>query len=365
MPGSALRRTDTGQEVWPRATLTGPNPDLAALLNPAIPLEAFDLVLEASPILYVYQVLLDLFAQAGVRFGKRDYGRADARLFIFPYDWRLNLRGAAESLAAVLRALRASHGGLWPDLICHSTGGLVARYCLQSGDPNLGATSARRIIFVGTPQRGTTKALLAMDGQVDDYPGIPAGKIRELTRHPAFPGPRQLLPQPGVPMVWADDGPSSLVDLYAPSIWEQRLGQAAGSQNVMTDFAPSLQRRSLAEAGVELALCIVGCAYPTVTHMVLRGAAGAGPSFEARTALDAGDGTVPASSAYLEGHPSLNVMDEHFLLFRDPAAKAAILRFLDPSLTPPGGRAAASGAFSTVPAGRDAQRHDAAGGREP
>jgi hypothetical protein len=138
-------------------------------------------------------------------------------------------------------------------------------------------------------------------------------------------------------MVWADDGPSGLVDIYAPPIWEQRLGQAPGSQNVMTDFAASLQRRSLAAVGVELALCIVGCAYPTVTHMVLRGAAADGHWFDARTALDAGDGTVPASSAYLEGHPSLNVMDEHFLLFRDPVAKAAILRFLDPSLAPAGG----------------------------
>ncbi len=337
MPGSALRRVNTQEEVWPRATLTGPNPDLATLLNPAIPLEPFDLVLEAAPILYVYQILLDLFGQAGVRFGKLDYARGDARLFIFPYDWRLNLRGTADLLADALRRLRDSHGGLWPDLICHSTGGLVARYCLQSGDPNLGDASARRIIFVGTPQRGTTKALLAMDGQVDDYPGIPADKIRDLARHPAFPGPRQLLPQPGVPLVWADDGPSGLVDLYAPPIWEQRLGQAAGSQNVMTDFASSLRRRSLAAGGVEMALCIVGCAYPTVTHMVLRGAAADGHWFDARTALDAGDGTVPASSAYLEGHPSLNVMDEHFLLFRDPVAKAAILRFLDPALSlPPG-----------------------------
>jgi hypothetical protein len=177
-----------------------------------------------------------------------------------------------------------------------------------------------------------------MDGQVDDYPGIPADRVRALARHPALPGPRQLLPQPGVPMVWADEGPSSLVDLYAPSIWEQRLGQAPGSQNVMTDFAAGLRRRSLTAAGVEMALCIVGCAYPTVTHMVLRATAPEGYWFDARSALDAGDGTVPAGSAYLEGYPSLNVMEEHFLLFRDPTAKAAILRFLDPNLpAPPGG----------------------------
>lgn len=192
---------------------------------------------------------------------------------------------------------------------------------------------------MGTPQRGITKALLAMDGQVDDYSGIPADKMRDLARHPAFPGPRQLLPQPGVPMVWSDDRPTSLVNLYAPAFWEQRLGRAGGTQKAVTDFAAGLQGGPLAAAGVEMGLCIVGCAYPTVTHMLLRGDAGNGPSFDGRTALDAGDGTAPASSGYLESCPSINLMDEHFLLFRDQAAKAGILRFLDPALPPPpGGR---------------------------
>ncbi len=335
VPGSALRRADTQEEVWPRARLTGPKPDLTALLDPTIRLEAFDLVLEASPILYVYQILLDLFQEAGVRFGGRDYGRGDARAFIFPYDWRHDLRNAADDLARALRALRASHDDQWPDLICHSAGGLVARYCLQSNDAALGQVSARRIIFVGTPQRGTTKALLAMDGQVDDYPGIPPAKTREMARNPAFPALRQLLPQPGVPMVWADDGPAKIVDLYDTAVWQGPLGQPAGTQHEVRDFADGLSRRTLEAAGVELALCIVGGAYPTVTHVILRAAPANNHWFDAEEYLDAGDGTVPSSSAYLDGSPSPTVMEEHFLLFRDPAAKVAILRFLDPALIVP------------------------------
>jgi NTE family protein len=50
-----------------------------------------------------------------------------------------------------------------------------------------------------------------------------------------------------------------------------------------------------------------------------------------------GEGTVDASSACLEGRPSLNVMAERPLLLRDPAPKAAIRRFLDPTLLAPTG----------------------------
>lgn len=335
MPGSVLVRTDTNppREIWPNVTLSGARPDIAALLDPAIPVEAVDLVRQVTPLLYVYQVLLNLFRS--VPFGNRNYGDPNFRLFIFPFDWRRDLRETARALATALRTLRDAHDDLAPDLICHSTGGLVARYALQSGDFFPGEALAHRIVFAGTPHRGLFKTLLAVDGQLDEYPGVSAAQVQQLCRHPGFHGPRQLFPPPGEGMVWQEGTPGAPLgpaDIYDGGTWQAKLGLDPAVRQHVVDFWAGANRRTLRAAGVELALCLAGGAYPTVTHLTLLRAAHAGYWLDPMEQLDAGDGTVPSSSAYLDGCPSLNSAEEHFLLFRDPDAKAAILQFLDPSL---------------------------------
>jgi pimeloyl-ACP methyl ester carboxylesterase len=83
----------------------------------------------------------------------------------FPYDWRLSNRHAAERLETVagdaLKQWRAASGAqdakLW--LVCHSMGGLVARYyCEYLG----GAADTRAVITIGTPHRGSVNALDAL-----------------------------------------------------------------------------------------------------------------------------------------------------------------------------------------------------------
>ena len=83
----------------------------------------------------------------------------------FPYDWRASNRWAAEALDAFIRPKlhdwRKGDGGadakLW--LVCHSMGGLVARYFLEHLG---GAAITRRLITLGTPHRGSPKALGAL-----------------------------------------------------------------------------------------------------------------------------------------------------------------------------------------------------------
>jgi pimeloyl-ACP methyl ester carboxylesterase len=91
---------------------------------------------------------------------------ADSRqLITFPYDWRTSNRFAAERLKTrALDALRTwkdssgcSDAKLW--LICHSMGGLVARYFCEHLD---GAKDTRAIVTFGTPHRGAVKALDAI-----------------------------------------------------------------------------------------------------------------------------------------------------------------------------------------------------------
>ena len=89
----------------------------------------------------------------------------ERQFFKFPYDWRASNRWAAEALDAFARPRlhdwQKGQGGadakLW--LVCHSMGGLVARYFLE----RLGGSDiTRRLITIATPHRGAPKALNAL-----------------------------------------------------------------------------------------------------------------------------------------------------------------------------------------------------------
>ena len=89
----------------------------------------------------------------------------ESQVISFPYDWRLSNRLAALKLESVaqhgLREWQRKSGNfqakLW--LVCHSMGGLVARYfCEALG----GAAITRTVITIGTPHRGSVRALDAL-----------------------------------------------------------------------------------------------------------------------------------------------------------------------------------------------------------
>lgn len=116
------------------------------------------------------------------------------RVVPFPYDWRLSNRLTAQRLRATVEAAL----GRWRELpgqrdamvifVCHSMGGLIARYYLD----NLGgAEIARRLITVGTPYSGSIKAIRALSGGL-----LPLGRLDRALVDVArtFPSVHQLLP---------------------------------------------------------------------------------------------------------------------------------------------------------------------------
>ena len=113
------------------------------------------------------------------------------QLISFPYDWRGSNRFAAERLKSVaLDALNrwretSGHGAakLW--LICHSMGGLVARYFCEHLD---GAKDTRTIVTFGTPHRGAAKALNALSN------GLKIGPIDVSRMVRSLPSAYELLP---------------------------------------------------------------------------------------------------------------------------------------------------------------------------
>jgi pimeloyl-ACP methyl ester carboxylesterase len=122
------------------------------------------------------------------------------QFFKFPYDWRASNRWAARALDAFARARlhewQREQGGpdarLW--LVCHSMGGLVARYFLEHLG---GADITRRLITIATPHRGAPKALNALVNGMGFGPLDFSAVIR------SFASTYELLPQ--APVVKVSD----------------------------------------------------------------------------------------------------------------------------------------------------------------
>lgn len=116
-------------------------------------------------------------------------------LLTFPYDWRLSNRYNAVLLKKMaveaLEQWRTQPGMAEAKLVlvCHSMGGLVARWFL---DHEGGAEITRSLITIGTPHRGSVNALEKLVNGVE--PGV--GRLRvhltDLVR--SMPSMHQLLP---------------------------------------------------------------------------------------------------------------------------------------------------------------------------
>ncbi|GAA1271948.1 hypothetical protein GCM10009677_26250 [Sphaerisporangium rubeum] len=84
-------------------------------------------------------------------------------LVAFPYDWRLSCRVNACRLEAVVQRellrWRETVPGAKAVFVCHSMGGLIARYYLEVLG---GREIARGLVTIGTPHQGAAKAAAAL-----------------------------------------------------------------------------------------------------------------------------------------------------------------------------------------------------------
>ena len=128
-------------------------------------------------------------------------------LWIFPYDWRRDLRTTSSQLNSLItRALTAVNDGrtdqsTWTirraDIVAHSMGGLVSRYYIS--DP---ARAARvdQLITLGSPQLGSVKFLKTLMYGDQFGPsflgiGLNPDEVKDVVQN--MPGAMQLLPSRG------------------------------------------------------------------------------------------------------------------------------------------------------------------------
>ena len=115
-------------------------------------------------------------------------------LLEFGYDWRLSNRYNARRLKEVAereltRWKREGHESAQLIFYCHSMGGLIARYYLEVLE---GGEHTRSLVTVGTPHRGSLKALVNLVNGVRIDFGLIKLPASELAR--TFPSAHQLLP---------------------------------------------------------------------------------------------------------------------------------------------------------------------------
>ncbi|MCX5952128.1 MAG: hypothetical protein NTZ40_01220 [Cyanobacteria bacterium] len=209
-----------------------------------------------------------------------------ANLLPFAYDWRLSNRYNARRLRAVVepalerwRALAEANREGRLIFICHSMGGLVARwYVEQEG----GAAHTRKLITIGTPHRGAVAALQQLVNGVEKS----VGPLRlDLTRFArSLPSAHQLLPQYACLQTGAGLAPISAVAL--PGVNPALVADAVAFHAAL-DAAPA--------SAYDLHP-IVGTRQPTPTTARL-----VGERIETSEAIEGaregGDGTVPRLSA--------------------------------------------------------------------
>ncbi|MFB7533364.1 esterase/lipase family protein [Streptomyces sp. NPDC056178] len=128
----------------------------------------------------------------------------DQRIVVFPYDWRLSNRVSAQRLAEFTerelgrwREERRAAGAVEEPkavFVCHSMGGLVARYYLEVLG---GREIARSMVTIGTPYAGAVKAVQALTGTLPRRKvlNLP-GRLREglLRAARSMPSVHELLP---------------------------------------------------------------------------------------------------------------------------------------------------------------------------
>lgn len=288
--GSALWRGS--EKIWPNVRTLLNHPEKFEF-SPDNPIEARGIVSEVAVVPKLVEI------EAYDRIGDHlqatlGYTRGQD-LLEFAYDWRDDIRHAAQQLAETVERW---HPTTPPVIIAHSMGCLVSRYyvdCLG------GDRQVKKLILIGGPNYGfPTVLLMILPDNLNPFHNLVAalsGSLGKKVRYQfaSFPGWYQMLPlyatifdQHGQPLNLYED------DTWLPPDKQGLL--VAGS-----DFFRALNPQATIPT-----TCIFGYGSPTITRLnIERDGQGRWQHIEMITTSD-GDGFVPSQSAILEGadiHP--------------------------------------------------------------
>jgi pSer/pThr/pTyr-binding forkhead associated (FHA) protein len=227
-------------------------------------------------------------------------------LLEFSYDWRDDVRLAAQKLAQMVDHWDRTEP---VTIIAHSLGCLVSRYYVDCLGGN---QKVRRLILMGGPNYGSPNALLTIFsgniGELESFLNAISGSLLQNIRQTfiTFLAEYQMLPTH--PCIFDPNGQP--VDIYKERGWlppeQQRLLQAS------YEFQQALSRQATVPT-----LCIVGYGIKTLTRLnVSPDLQGRWQNVEMINTM-AGDGQIPTQSAILQGAEIHPVRRSHNQLYID------------------------------------------------
>jgi pimeloyl-ACP methyl ester carboxylesterase len=109
--------------------------------------------MKLDPIFHTYDNLIASFKKNGYT--------ENQNLFEFPYEWRKSNTITADLLKQKIQEIKNETGISKVDLVAHSMGGLVARYCIEELNCQ---NDVDQLVTLGTPHKGSPKDYLAWEG---------------------------------------------------------------------------------------------------------------------------------------------------------------------------------------------------------
>ena len=149
--------------------------------------------------------------------------------FGYSWDWRRDLVEAAQQLDRTIKEFKIKTGrpDLKINLICHSAGGLVARYYAKYGAADVldqdhpvptyeGAKNLNKIIMLGTPNAGAMESFMTL------HQGLWLPSVGRATAEMIFSMPAlyEFMPLDGKNIFFDGSGKPLDIDLYDPANWE-------------------------------------------------------------------------------------------------------------------------------------------------
>jgi Lecithin:cholesterol acyltransferase len=242
--------------------------------------------------------------------------RGPVNLLPVPYDWRLSnrfngarLKGIVEPALERWAASVARNRDAQLVFICHSMGGLVAKWYIERQG---GYRHTRRLITMGTPYRGAMKAVDQLVNGVRKGWGPLKRDFTAFTR--SLPAVYQLLPE--YACVESSGGLAKTTEVSLPHLERERLVDAMR-------FHEELEGTPDEIANAYEIHPLVGFRQPTVTTGRVNSATGKVELFRTIEGEDeTGDGTVPRLAAAPRGFKptqSVGFAQEHGSLQADAA----------------------------------------------
>ncbi|MEJ1962803.1 MAG: hypothetical protein WDO56_15140 [Gammaproteobacteria bacterium] len=134
----------------------------------------------------------------------------------FPYDWRLDLQATTDDLAAFLDKILTDIPDADIKLVCHSQGGMLGRFYLESGKFDARPAFSRVSLFVtfGTPHNGAPIAFAAAVG-LHKAEFLTTDQTRTLVSSSDCPSLYQLFPASNHSFIWDSRKTSAVASLAA------------------------------------------------------------------------------------------------------------------------------------------------------